>query len=148
MADQMLAAALELPGGSWSKIREKVTGNATDSANVRDRLISDGLLINTSARHGYFCLWHHDDPASSRSELGTGLERLTDPSSPGGAEPSRSPVPTLSRNGERNGTAPTMLLPGDDGYLEQLWPVFENGHVTSSEWTQLERVHQRIKASA
>jgi hypothetical protein len=151
MADQMLAAALELPGGSWSKIRDRVTGNGSEAATVRDRLLSEGLLVNTAARHGYFNLWHHDDPAATRSEPGTALERLTYPSTEADAEPTRSTVPPLGRNGGGNGTARSVddpssdrPLPGGDGYLKHVWPAFENGHLTAAEWTQLEHAHQLL----
>jgi hypothetical protein len=113
IADGLLAAVRETPGGSWSKIRanENVRGNATECARVRDRLLATGRLLNSAARDGYFNLWLSDDPAATRSEPGTGLERLPFPTPDGGDEPSRSPVPDVSRNGERNGTA----QPGSDG---------------------------------
>jgi hypothetical protein len=52
MADEIFAAARELPGGSWSKIRSRVRGNETEKAAVRDRLIRDGVLINEPPRAG------------------------------------------------------------------------------------------------
>jgi len=118
IADGLLAAIRETPGGSWSKVRanENVRGNGTECAKVRDRLIAAGTIINTSTRVGYFNLWSADDPAATRSGLGTALERLPYPTPDGGAEPSRSPVPDVSRNGERNGTA----QPGSDADENEL----------------------------
>jgi hypothetical protein len=63
IADGILAAVVELPGGSWSKIRANVTGNAELAAEVRDRLLAAGRIVNTSTREGYFNLWLSDDPA-------------------------------------------------------------------------------------
>ena len=98
-------------------IYENVRGNATECARVRDRLILSGTLINSAAREGYFNLWLSDDPAATRSEPGTALERLPFPTPDGGVEPSRSPVPDVSRNGERNGTA----QPGSDDLAHRAW---------------------------
>jgi hypothetical protein len=107
MADELLEAVRENPGASWSKIRDTQTvrGKAVELAKVRDRLIAAGTLINSAARDGYFNLWHHDDPAAPRSPVGTAQERLPDPPPAGASEPSRSPVPYVSRNGVGNGTA-------------------------------------------
>lgn len=49
----ILAAVGDAPGGSWSKIRAAVTGNTTQAANVRDRLLSAGVLVNRPARQGH-----------------------------------------------------------------------------------------------
>jgi hypothetical protein len=43
---------------------------------------------------------------------------------------------------------PRRPLPGEDGFLEQLWPAFEAGHVAESEWVQLHRVHRRLQSAA
>jgi hypothetical protein len=79
--DGLLEAVRLLPGGSWSKIRglkrdgeNVVHGNATELAGIRDRLISDGQLINSAGRDGQFSLWVSDDPAAPRSDVRTGLE--------------------------------------------------------------------------
>jgi hypothetical protein len=104
IADDLLDAVRANPGASWSKLREHVTGNATECAKVRDRLIAAGTLVNSAARDGYFNLWHHDDPACPRSEPGTALERLSFLPPAGASEPSRSAVPYVSRNGNGNGT--------------------------------------------
>jgi hypothetical protein len=58
IGEGLLAAAREIPGGSWSKIRanENVRGNATECARVRYRLIATGQLVNTASREGYFNL--------------------------------------------------------------------------------------------
>lgn len=111
MADEILAAALELPGGSWTKIRGSVRGNETEKAAVRDRLIRDGLLLNQAARKGQFELWSASDPAATRSELRTGVERPPFPSPE--TEAADVPVPPfqrsigtgeLERNGRRGST--------------------------------------------
>ena len=100
IADEILAAVLELPGGSWSKIREQVTGNASESARVRDRLLAAGQILNTAKRDGYFNLWNADDPAT-RSEAGTTLERLPFSAPERDGHPEPFPRSSLSRNGER-----------------------------------------------
>jgi hypothetical protein len=105
---------LDVPGGSWSKIRERVTGNATEAARVRDQLLASGRIVNKAKRDGYFNLWNADDPAT-RSEPGTAPERLPISAPDGTAYPSRSPVPDVSRNGERNGTAEQ----GSNGQVDQ-----------------------------
>ena len=40
------------------------------------------------------------------------------------------------------------LLPGDAGYLEQLFVAFEAGHVTEGEWRQLPAIHQKLAGPA
>lgn len=105
IADGILAAITANPGGSWSKIRDHVTGKTIDAQRIRDRLLAGGTIINTAARDGYFNLWHHDDPDLTRSPAGTAWERLTIPPPAGAPEASRSPVPYVSRNGFGNGTA-------------------------------------------
>ena len=94
IATDIRAAVLEIPGGSWSNIRALVTGSTTEAANVRDRLLARGEIRNTAARKGYFNLWAAEDPAATRSELGTGLERPLIPFPDGAANPSRSPFQT------------------------------------------------------
>jgi archaellum biogenesis ATPase FlaH len=124
IADDLLAAARDNPGASWTKIREHITGNTTDAAKVRDRLIAAGTLINSAARDGYFNLWHHDDPAAPRSDAGTALERLTLLPPAGATEASRSAVPYVSRNGIGNGTASAVPEATDD-YLDELFADLE-----------------------
>ena len=150
MADTILAAARELPGGSWTKIRELrtasgekvVRGNATEAAAIRDRLIRDGLLVNSASREGQFSLWVADDPAAPRSELGTGLERLPNATPGRAAEPTRSPVPYLSRNGERERVGGTGSSetgpdgrphPGDEGFVAYIQDAHRCGLLTRSE---------------
>ncbi len=96
MVDEILAAVLESPGASWTKLRPRVRGNETEKAAVRDRLIADGLLVNQTAREGQFRLWHADDPAATRSELRTGLERLPFPTPE--REAAAVPVPPFQRS--------------------------------------------------
>jgi hypothetical protein len=77
IAEAILAAVLELPGASWTKIRDLrsaggkkvVQGNASELAAIRDRLLRDGRLVNGAASEGQFRLWHPDDPAAPRSGL-------------------------------------------------------------------------------
>ena len=57
MTEEMLAAARELAGSPWSKIRPRVRGNDREKAEVRDRLIAEGRLVNRAARKGAFELW-------------------------------------------------------------------------------------------
>ncbi len=115
IADGILAAVREIPGGSWSKIRAKVKGNATEAAAMRDRLLAAGQIVNTATRDGYFQLWAADDPAATRSEPGTGLERLPFPLPAGADDPSRSRSSPI-RNGERNGTAEPGRLTREPGH--------------------------------
>jgi hypothetical protein len=114
MISDLITAVQETPGASWTKIRERVTGKATDVANVRDRLLAEGVLINTAAREGYFNLWHCDDPAAPRSHPGTAWERPAEPPRAGASETSRSAVPYVSRNGFGNGTASDVPEVDDD----------------------------------
>ncbi len=93
IAADILAALLELPGSSWSKIRRRVTGNASEAARVRDQLLASGRIVNTAKRDGFFNLWNADDPAT-RSEPGTTLELLSISASNGTAYPSLSPFQT------------------------------------------------------
>lgn len=43
-----------------------------------------------------------------------------------------------------NGAESEAKLPGDDGYLEWLWPRFERELITPEEWRQLDRAHRLI----
>ncbi len=52
IATDIIEAVRDLPGGSWTKIRDRVTGKATDAARVRDRLLAAGQLVNTAGREG------------------------------------------------------------------------------------------------
>lgn len=106
MADEILEAARQFPGGSWTAIRKQVRGNASEAAVVRDKLLATGRLVNTAGREGYFNLALPDTTDATRSEPGTALERRTVPATDGATEPSRSTVPPFYRNGEleRNGT--------------------------------------------
>jgi hypothetical protein len=56
----ILAAVLANPGESWRTIAEPVKGNATTKAEVRDRLIREGLLVNRGTGRA-FALWNPDD---------------------------------------------------------------------------------------
>ena len=106
MADDILAAVREHPGESWTQLRnlrrdastKLITGNLDQAAAVRDRLIDDGLLVNTAPRQGQFRLHLTDDPDPARSDLRTGLERATFPHGAGDNDPTRSPFPPI-RNG-------------------------------------------------
>jgi hypothetical protein len=123
MTDDLLAAVGENPGGSWTKIREHVTGKATDVAKVRDRLLAQGVIVNSAGRDGHFNLWLSDDPAAPRSLPGTARERLTCPPPAGTDEPVPFPVPALIGNGGTGtGLAGPEATPleSDDGELERL----------------------------
>lgn len=129
MAEELLAAALENGGASWTTIRDSrnVRGKAVDLAKVRDRLITEGRLINTAARDGQFNLWHHDDPASPRSHAGTGWERLPLASPVAGVEADPFPVPSIERNGRNgNGTTEPELPPLDDETLDAIAAELED----------------------
>jgi hypothetical protein len=56
----ILAAALANPGKPWRTIAEPVKGNATAKADVRNRLISEGRLVDRGKGQA-FALWHPDD---------------------------------------------------------------------------------------
>ena len=99
MADDLFAAVRDQPGGSWTKLRPQVRGGNTDTARVRDRLLADGLIVNTATRDGHFNLWAADDTALPRSEPRTGLERPTFPHGAGDAETTRSTVPPYRGTG-------------------------------------------------
>ena len=104
MAADIVAAVRDMPGSSWTSLRNHITGNLTEAATVRDQLVRDGVIVNNSARRGHFNLWLPDIPEATRSGLGTGPERLSFPTPASAPDPSRSPVPYVGRNGERNGT--------------------------------------------
>ena len=107
IADGLLAAARAMPGTSWTKIRELkvdgqpvVRGKGEELAKVRDRLLAEGLLVNSAARDGQFNLWVADDPEAPRSLPGTDRERATDAPPAGASEQTRSPFPYVSRERE------------------------------------------------
>lgn len=102
---ELLAAVRANPGGSWTALREHVTGKAIDVAKVRDRLLADGTLTNTAAREGHFKLWVSDDPGAHRSHAGTARERPTVPLPVGDAAPSPFPVPAYRERENGNGAA-------------------------------------------
>jgi hypothetical protein len=144
MADAILAAVFEFPGGSWRQIREQVRGNATEAAAIRDRLLSDGLIVNRAARDGQFNLWRADDPAVPGSELRTALEPLWGASPEGAREVDRFPVPPYREPGNRNHPREPGPLIGEAGYLEDLFAALEAGHITEAEWRQGERAHRFV----
>jgi hypothetical protein len=115
MADELLAAVRELPGGSWTKIRPAVRGNDADKASLRDRLLSDGVLVNTAPREGQFSLWVADDPAAPRADLSTGLARASAASPDGALETCRATVPYVSRHGAQHGTGEPGSRPDRTG---------------------------------
>jgi hypothetical protein len=77
-AEEIRAAVREAPGATWTQTRNRVHGRPEDAARVRDRMLEDGELVNTSTRKGGFSLWAADDPVF-RSEAGTEPERFTFP---------------------------------------------------------------------
>ena len=109
MRDELVTAIREHGGLSWTKLRDLkvdgdrvVRGRADDLADVRDRLLAEGLAVNVAPRDGAYLLWHVDDPACPRSHAGTGRERLPFPSPADDSEADPVPVPGLIGNG-RNG---------------------------------------------
>jgi hypothetical protein len=111
IADGILEAVRECPGGSWTKIRDfqkdgkkLVRGNDGEKARVRDRLLRDGEIWNTSPREGHFSLWLPDDPASSHANVSTGPARTGAVSPDGESGAVRATVPYVSRHGARHGT--------------------------------------------
>src|SRR5262249_28656291 len=103
MADELLGAVRANGGASWSKLRPNVRGNDGEKAEVRDRLIRDGHLVNTAPREGQFKLWVSDDPAcpvpaSARAGHGSSAP------SPERESSGRAAVPTVSRHGFWHGT--------------------------------------------
>jgi hypothetical protein len=128
MRDALLNAVRANPGGSWSKIRDSrddqggklVRGNLTKLEALRDRLLTEGHLVNGATREGHFKLWLTDDPAARRSDAGTGLERLTFHPPASEDDPIRSTVPLYRGNGSGNGTdqsepEPLDTPPSEDG---------------------------------
>jgi hypothetical protein len=75
IADELRAAVLELPGGSWRKIREKIRGGDADKAKVRDRLLATGEIVNRGS-NGRFNLWDLNDPSANGADLSTALAPL------------------------------------------------------------------------
>lgn len=110
MREALLDAVRANPGGSWTKIRDSrdekgeklVRGNLQKLEALRDRLLTEGALVNGAARDGQFRLWLADDPEVTRSGARTDLERLTFPSPASEDEPTRSPFPRSIGTG--NGT--------------------------------------------
>lgn len=121
IADAILAAVAEHPGASWRKLRDlhhdgqkRIRGKLTDVAEVRDRLIATGQLVNAATRSGQFELWRPDDPAAPGSPAGTTWEPLTFPPAATSAEPDRFPVPAIEGNqGNRNGNGGPQIDEND-----------------------------------
>ncbi len=102
IADEILEAVRDESGSSWTKLRPRIRGNDADKARIRDRLIRDGVLVNTATREGHFNLWRADDPAAPRADVSTGLASEATPR--GASETDRATVPYVSRHGARHGT--------------------------------------------
>lgn len=108
MTEGLLEAVRLLPGSSWSRIRELrrddgtkvLRGNLSKAESIRDRLITEGRLVNDPPRAGQFRLWVADDPAATRSDVRTGLERPPFSSPMTEDVPSRSPVPPIRGTGD------------------------------------------------
>jgi hypothetical protein len=109
IADDILRAVRIRPGESWTKQRDAldeqgervIRGGAEDVKTVRDQLIADGSIVNTSARRGGLNLWPADDPAATRSDAGTASERL--PFAPPDRDADTVPF-TVPRSIENEGT--------------------------------------------
>jgi hypothetical protein len=56
----ILKSAQANPGAAWNVVSKPVKGNATVKAAVRDRLISEGRMVNRGKGQA-FALWHPDD---------------------------------------------------------------------------------------
>jgi hypothetical protein len=50
-------------GITWRQVDEKVSGYSELKRETRDRMLTDGVLVNTATTKGRFILWHRDDPA-------------------------------------------------------------------------------------
>jgi AAA domain len=130
MADAILDAAREQPGSSWRRIREhpSVKGNVTELAEVRDRLLRDGLLINRPAKTGQFALWAADDPATPTLP---GSEPRTAPEPPEGGTPEREPtperfpVPTVKGNRDTEPEPATGVEPAQNNDVDLDWQPSE-----------------------
>ena len=106
----LLAAVTENPGASWSKTRERITGNDKDKARVRDRLIADGAIVNTATRDNYFTLYPADDTPTrttpdSRASDGTGCRSAYK----AGIRGNQPRIPRGEKNSER-GSWPRRVL--------------------------------------
>ncbi len=66
---------------------------------VRDRLLIEGVIVNTATTEGRFKLWLSDDPNVNRSHTGTDRERLSFPHPAGDESPFRSPFPPIGNGG-------------------------------------------------
>ena len=105
IVDAILEATRENGGRSWDPIERAVNGQAGRKREIRDRLLADGTLVNTSPTAGRFKLYTSDDPilqAIRPEPDGTGTDS---PSSTGagrnGSDP--SPVPPIG-TGRRDGS--------------------------------------------
>lgn len=119
IADAILEATRENGGKSWDPIERAVNGQAGRKREIRDRLLADGRLVNTSLTEGRFKLFASDDPLllTIRPDPdGTGTDS---PSSTGagrnGINP--SPVPPIGTGGRTDSLfAPAEIA--EDGGLE------------------------------
>ena len=105
---EQLVAAIRANGGlTWTKLRDLqdndgqrlIRGTGEQIAAVRDRLLTDGTLVNTAAVDGRYILWTADDPAAPRSDARTDSERL--PFAPAATETDRRPFAVRPVRGER-----------------------------------------------
>ena len=55
--EHLLALVRESPGKSWNKYDELCRGNATKKRTIRDQLIADKVLVNSSQTKGQFNLY-------------------------------------------------------------------------------------------
>lgn len=131
----LLEAIRANPGASWRKVRATVKGNAELAAEVRDRLIAAGAIVNQATRDGYFNLHLPDDPAASGSELRTALEPLASPLPLPDAGGGGSVVPVVLK--EPRNLEPHHTANGTGADHRQ------NGHVESTSLDPLDEHDER-----
>jgi len=102
IADEPLAAVLEHPGASWSKLRPLVRGNDGEKCQG-DQFLAAGSSTQRPVRATSTSPFP-DDPTLSRAEPSTALARPLFPTPDGAPDPSRATVPYVSRHRARNGT--------------------------------------------
>ena len=120
IVDELLTVVLARGGSPWNKIHPAVTCNLTRLAQIRDRLIAGGRIINAGAPKA-MKLWHADDPARPPdTQPFPGTETLGNhPDSAPGEKATVgtvSPVPPLRGNRETE----TPPIPPSDDEVERL----------------------------
>jgi hypothetical protein len=113
----LLQAARELPGASWTKIRKEAGGNSAELVEARDRLLEAGQLVNGSTRKGGFNLWAGDDPnrpdLQLRTDTGTSLGTDGTEPVPASSETPRTPIRTNRSPRKENGVGTERFCGGE-----------------------------------